>query len=265
MLTSTDTIIFAGYGTYKIIDHDINITNHQTINSYSINATSLEPCITIKGFLSYIKSSSLLQSVSSLVYNISSVASDPAPSILIPYTMTFTIPTPTQLRFHVHIQDQDCIYNKTFLSFYTPASEAIFGMGEQLTHWSLKGHSIPVMSREDGVGRGAQPATFLANSLFSKDAGGDDVSSYKPVPHFITSHLRALFLENKDYSLFDFKSVDIFRIKVASSIVIGRVYTAENPLKYKMYIFVFILTFILDLLKNLHLTLGACIHSPIGH
>lgn len=55
----------------------------------------------------------------------------------------------------------------------------------------------------------------MTNQLFGPFAGGDSVSSYKPVPHYISSRKVSLFLENKEYSRFDFSVPDRVVIKVA--------------------------------------------------
>ncbi|KAJ3316427.1 hypothetical protein HDU76_001818, partial [Blyttiomyces sp. JEL0837] len=66
-----------------------------------------------------------------------------------------------QLRFSVSIDDADGRYSKVFLTMASTASERIFGFGEQLTYFDLKGQKIPIMCREDGVGRGSQPTTWV--------------------------------------------------------------------------------------------------------
>jgi alpha-glucosidase len=55
----------------------------------------------------------------------------------------------------------------------------------------------------------------MTNQLFGPFAGGDSVSSYKPIPHYISSRKVSLFLENKEYSRFDFSKPDRVVIKVA--------------------------------------------------
>ncbi|KAJ3412833.1 hypothetical protein HDV05_000174 [Chytridiales sp. JEL 0842] len=200
-----------GYGTFQIIDHDFYLTDNQSITDFAASSTVpilSTPIVTIKGTIR------------------TSQSSKP-----ITYKMTFTNPIPTQLRFEISITDPSTRFNKVFLTFGSTRLERIAGFGEQLTHWDLKGQKIPIMTREDGVGRGLQPTTFFVNTFFGTYAGGDTVSAYKPVPHFITTELRAFFLENYDYSMFDLTSLDKIRVKVGAPVMVGRIYAKDTPLK----------------------------------
>ncbi|MGD0421014.1 MAG: hypothetical protein ABSA68_15760 [Xanthobacteraceae bacterium] len=51
-----------------------------------------------------------------------------------------------------------------------------------------------------------------------------------PAPHFISSRLRSLFLENTQYSVFDMRSATHFQIKVWSGTMTGRILYGETPL-----------------------------------
>jgi hypothetical protein len=104
------------------------------------------------------------------------LSQSPSSNSQIPFQIVFSNPSVNQLRFCATIHDPDMRYKKIFLRLSSNENERIFGLGEQLTHWDLKGHKVPIMTREDGVGRGKQPTTFLANTLFGTAAGGDDVS-----------------------------------------------------------------------------------------
>lgn len=45
-------------------------------------------------------------------------------------------------------------------------------------------------------------------------AGGSWHSSYSPVPHYITSEMKSLFLEGYEYSVFDLREKDRVQIQV---------------------------------------------------
>ncbi|GGR86653.1 alpha-glucosidase [Deinococcus sedimenti] len=59
----------------------------------------------------------------------------------------------------------------------------VTGGGEQFT-LDLTGQRVPVIVSEQGVGRGEQPLTFLAN-LTQNGAGGTRWSTYAPTPHLL--------------------------------------------------------------------------------
>ena len=141
--------------------------------------------------------------------------------------MLFALDSRYQLAFSIHLSDK--LYRKVFLNLASNASEAFYGFGEQFSFINLKGHRVPVMVREDGVGRGLQPITAATNFVFGPYAGGDETSAYKPVPFFFTNRLRALILENHDYALFDLTDADAVTIKVESTNVAGRIIFGDTP------------------------------------
>ncbi|KAJ3217034.1 hypothetical protein HDU67_008592 [Dinochytrium kinnereticum] len=196
-----------GYGTFKIIDHDFYMTTQQSVDTFNLKTEEDGVCVSMTGKISSSQS--------------------PIP---LSYSLSFDSPSASQLRFVVSIHDLEERFSKIFLEFSSTPDERFFGFGEQLTHFDLKGHKVPIMVREDGVGRGAQPTTTATNLFFGPYAGGDDVSAYKPVPFFLTSKLRCLFLESNDYSMFDLTKGDKVTIKVAAPLVVGRLIFGSSPL-----------------------------------
>ncbi len=69
---------------------------------------------------------------------------------------------------------------------------AVLGGGVQFSHLDMAGRRLPVLTVEQGVGRGAQPLTLLAE-LYG-GAGGQWWSTYAPVPVLYTSEPRGLYL-----------------------------------------------------------------------
>lgn len=94
-------------------------------------------------------------------------------------------------------------FNRILFSFLAEDDEQIFGGGEQFTHLNLRGLRVPMLSEEQGIGRGAQPITFGANLL--EGAGGRDVTTYAPIPFFFTSAFRSFDTVQSAYQLWDFK------------------------------------------------------------
>ncbi|KAJ3102569.1 hypothetical protein HDU97_000438 [Phlyctochytrium planicorne] len=196
-----------GYGTFKIIDHDFYMTETQTVESFELKNEDDVVCAVLSGKLTSLQA--------------------PVP---IAYSLSFSSPSPAQLKFSVHIHDIEDRFRKIFLTIASTSDERFFGFGEQLTHFDLKGKKVPIMVREDGVGRGVQPVTMVTNMAFGPYAGGDDVSAYKPVPFYITSKLNCLFLESSDYSMFDLTTADRVHIKLAAPSLDGRIIYGTSPL-----------------------------------
>lgn len=83
--------------------------------------------------------------------------------------------------------------------------EEFHGFGEQFAPFDLAGREVPVVVREQGVGRGEQPITWLADT-FRDGAGGNRRWTYAAMPFYVTSELRGLFLGGPTasaYSVFD--------------------------------------------------------------
>lgn len=144
------------------------------------------------------------------------------------YTLTFHPEAEHTLVFTLSVSaadDPPC--NRALLAWTSDAQERFFGFGEQFTHFDLKGRRVPILVREQGIGRGLQPVTFLANLLAG--SGGDALSSYASVPHFITSRLRSVALENHEYSVFDLREADRIQVEVFGGEIRGRILHGDSP------------------------------------
>ncbi|MDN5893136.1 MAG: alpha-glucosidase [Nocardioides sp.] len=70
----------------------------------------------------------------------------------------------------------------------------VHGFGEQFTDFDLDGRLLPIVVREQGVGRGTQPLTFLAD-LTNHGAGGTEDMTYAAWSSFVTEDLRGVRLD----------------------------------------------------------------------
>ena len=116
-----------------------------------------------------------------------------------------------RLRFVAEVEEP---YDRLYLTYASDAGERFFGFGTQYTHLDLKGHEVPIFIQEQGIGRGEQPVTLAAD--WQADAGGDPYTSYASVPHYVTSEMRSLFLENYEYSAFDLRQENRVQVEVFS-------------------------------------------------
>lgn len=143
------------------------------------------------------------------------------------YEFSLELRGPHQLAFDLSFSDAR--YNRVWLTYASEADEHFFGFGEQFSHFDLKGKRVPIFVQEQGVGRGLQPITFLANLVAG--AGGSWSTSYACVPHYITSKLRSAFLDNSEYSVFDLRKADRVQVHAFSSRLSGRILQGESPAK----------------------------------
>ena len=107
--------------------------------------------------------------------------------------------------------------------------EQVFGGGQQFSRFNLKGQRLPIIASEQGVGRGKQPLTWLAN-LTNNGAGGSWHTSYAGVPHVLTSGLRSIFIDTHDYVTMNFADARVLQFDVNARALTSIWRTADTPL-----------------------------------
>ena len=101
----------------------------------------------------------------------------------------------------------------------------LLGLGTQFSTLDLRGRTIPVWSREQGVGRGLEPVTTSVDAL-SPGAGGDATTTYSHVPLLYIvgkNATTALWLEALDRSEFDLQTPGRAAITQLGNATHGRV------------------------------------------
>ncbi|MCB0035757.1 MAG: alpha-glucosidase [Anaerolineales bacterium] len=141
------------------------------------------------------------------------------------YQLIFETVNETQLQFRVQVENPT--HNRLYLTYASQAEEHFFGFGEQFSHFDLKGHRVPILVSEQGVGRGAQPITAGAN--IQAGAGGSAYTTYAAVPHYITSELRSLYLENNEYTVFDLRADEFVQVTLFANHLSGRILAGDSP------------------------------------
>jgi alpha-glucosidase len=141
------------------------------------------------------------------------------------YILTFQAAGLKQLDFQLQIGGGEV--NHTLLRFATSPDEHFYGFGEQFSYIDCKGQEIPIICEEGGIGRG-DPAPKILKVL---GVGGEMFSSYAPAPHFVTNQGRSMFLTNTEPSVFNLRDPEIASIRVASSLMQGRILCGDTPLE----------------------------------
>ena len=74
------------------------------------------------------------------------------------------------------------------------ADTGVHGLGEQFAPFDLSGRLVPIVIREQGVGRGLQPLTFLAD-VTNRGAGGTAEMTSAAWSSFVTGDVRGVELD----------------------------------------------------------------------
>jgi alpha-glucosidase len=93
--------------------------------------------------------------------------------------------------------------NRLWLRVHAEADERVFGGGEQMSYFDLRGRRFPLWTSEPGVGR--DKSTFLTFQADQANMGGDYYCTNYPQPTFLSSRRYALHVETTAYSAFDFR------------------------------------------------------------
>lgn len=142
------------------------------------------------------------------------------------FTIEFRI-VDGQLQFNAWVEDDSI--NHLTLNYDMSEEEHVFGFGEQFTYLNLNGQDIPVLTQEQGVGRG-EPLLSTIINLATGGSAGTPLTSYYAVPQYITSERRSLFLENSEYSRFDLTALAEAQVHSFSNQMSGRILYGDSLL-----------------------------------
>ncbi|TVQ24464.1 MAG: alpha-glucosidase [Spirochaetaceae bacterium] len=106
-------------------------------------------------------------------------------------------------RLYVHTTDCEAGLNRFVLRIPSNGNEHIYGCGEQFSRLDLKGRRVPLFVQEQGVGRGKDLITLLAN--LAHGAGGNEWTTYFVQPTFVTSGHLFFHTDASAYAVFDFR------------------------------------------------------------
>lgn len=132
-------------------------------------------------------------------------------------------PGPHGLELRTDVPGADVVMLRTARN----TGEGLHGAGEQFTDFDLSGRDVPILTREQGVGRGREPLTALAES--TQDAGGSAETTYAPLPFLATDAMRAFALDTDVVATFDCRPAERIDITAWSAAYTATVYSGANP------------------------------------
>jgi sulfoquinovosidase len=103
--------------------------------------------------------------------------------------------------------------NRVWLRVVAESDEHVWGGGEQMSYFDMRGRRFPLWTSEPGVGRDKTTEITHKADVTGK-AGGDYWNTNYPQPTFISSRHYALHVETTAYSAFDFRKEDCHEIEI---------------------------------------------------
>jgi len=113
---------------------------------------------------------------------------------------------------HLKFQGVSEAINRLWLRVPATKDEHVWGGGEQMSYFDMRGRHFPLWTSEPGVGR--DKSTQLTWMADQAGAGGDYFHTNYPQPTFVSSRRYALHVKTTAYSAFDFRHADFHEIEV---------------------------------------------------
>jgi len=103
--------------------------------------------------------------------------------------------------------------NRLWLRVIAEPGEHVWGGGEQMSYFDLRGRRFPLWTSEPGVGRDKTTEITFKADVMGK-AGGDYFNTNYPQPTYLSSAHYALHVETTAYSVFDFRHDSFHEIEI---------------------------------------------------
>jgi len=113
----------------------------------------------------------------------------------------------------VSFTGSDPSINRVWLRVVAGRNEHVWGGGEQMSYFDMRGRRFPLWTSEPGVGRDKTTEITFKADVTGK-AGGDYWNTNYPQPTYISSRHYALHVETTAYSAFDFRKEDFHEVEI---------------------------------------------------
>ncbi|USD67733.1 alpha-glucosidase [Vibrio sp. SCSIO 43136] len=115
-------------------------------------------------------------------------------------------------RLKAEFEAIDKSFNRFWLRVDADENERVYGCGEQLTYFNLRGKNFPLWSSEPGVGRNKNSYVTWQADVKDK-AGGDYYNTNYPQPTYVSDKKYFCHLETTAYADFDFTNADFHELQ----------------------------------------------------
>jgi alpha-glucosidase len=145
------------------------------------------------------------------------------------WTLRFSMQDSERLTFTARVRGvPDRTKGRLFLRYASRPAEHFYGFGMQFTELDMKGRLLPILTQEQGVGRGLSPLSTAVNVVAGRGVAGDWWTSYGTVPHYISSDIKSVYLENTEMAAFDLRHPSEVRIAMMSDNLVGIVIVGNS-------------------------------------
>ncbi|NDL70568.1 alpha-glucosidase [Vreelandella alkaliphila] len=103
--------------------------------------------------------------------------------------------------------------NRFWVRLAAKDSEHVWGCGEQMSYFNLRGRNFPLWTSEPGVGRDKTTYVTWQSDAVNR-AGGDYYNTNYPQPTFVSSRRYFCHVETYDYADFDFRHGEFHELQV---------------------------------------------------
>jgi alpha-glucosidase len=141
------------------------------------------------------------------------------------YTLDLVPASTHRLRMRVGVNAPGA--TTVLLTAASPRGESVHGFGA-MTRWNLKGGVVPVLTREQGVGRG-EPGPTEAQDALTPPQGGSYNTTYAVVPQYLTGTNRGFFWEDDEYGVFDLSRRDRIESQLWSTTMHAELLRGSTP------------------------------------
>lgn len=113
----------------------------------------------------------------------------------------------------ISFEKKDSQINRFWLRIHAQRDEKVYGCGEQMSYFNLRGRHFPLWTSEPGVGRDKSTYVTWRSDVENK-AGGDYYNTNYPQPTFVSSRHYYLHADSTAYADFDFRNEDFHELQI---------------------------------------------------
>lgn len=116
-------------------------------------------------------------------------------------------------RVYINFLESSNDLNRYWFRICADKEEKVYGCGEQMSHFNLRGKNFPLWTSEPGVGRNKKTYTTWQADVKDR-AGGDYYTTYYPQPTYVSTKKYYLHMETTAYADFDFRNDNFHELQV---------------------------------------------------